>query len=59
MKRKEKKILEGIYKDTLRLEKKKDLTEYGRGQGDLCIILLKKKRKPFKKRRKSKSDNKK
>ena len=49
MNKKEKAYLEKVYNDCVKLEKHKDLTEYGAGEGDLCIILLKKKkRKPFK-----------
>ncbi|MCH7568644.1 MAG: hypothetical protein IIA87_04445 [Nanoarchaeota archaeon] len=48
MNKKEKKYLEEAYKDCVILEKKKDLTEYGAGMGDLCLRLLKKKRKQFK-----------
>jgi len=47
MDKKEKAYLEKIYQDCANLEKKNDLTEHGAGEGDLCIILLKKKRKPF------------
>lgn len=47
MKLKEKAYLEKIFRDCVNLEKKKDLTEHGAGEGDLCIVLLKKKRKPF------------
>ena len=43
----EKAKLEEIYRDCINLEGIKDLTEYGAGQGDLCIILLGKRRKPF------------
>jgi len=48
MDKQEKVYLEKIYKDCVNLEKKNDLTEYGAGEGDLCIILLKKKRNVFK-----------
>ena len=48
MNKKEKSKLEKIYKDCVNLERKKDLTEYGAGQGDLCIVLLGKKKKAFK-----------
>lgn len=48
MNQKEREYLEEIYKDCINLERRKDLTEYGAGQGDLCILLLKKKRKSFK-----------
>ncbi len=48
MNKKERIYLEETYKDCIKLEKKKNLTEHGKGEGDLCIILLKKKRKPFK-----------
>ena len=47
MNKKEKSYLEETYKDCIKLEKKKELTGYGAGQGDICIILLKKKRKSF------------
>lgn len=41
--------LEEIYKDCISLQRRKNLIEYGAGQGDLCSIMLKKKRKkPFK-----------
>ncbi len=49
MNRREKAKLEEIYRDCVDLERRKQLTEYGAGQGDLCITLLKKKRKQFKK----------
>ena len=45
MNKKERKYLEEVYKDCVSLERKKDLTEYGVGMGDLAAILLKKKRK--------------
>lgn len=48
MNKKEREYLEEVYKDCLSLERRKDLTEYGAGQGDLCIMLLKKKRDVFK-----------
>lgn len=49
MNKKERKYLEEVYKDCVSLERRKDLTEFGAGQGMLCCILLKKKRKkPFK-----------
>ena len=48
MNKKERIYLEEIYRDCIKLEKKKDLTEHGRGQGDLCIDLLNRKRSPFK-----------
>ncbi len=48
MNKKEKVYLEEVYKDCVSLERRKDLTEFGAGQGMLCCILLKKKRKrPF------------
>ena len=47
MNKREKAHLEEVYKDCLVLERRKDLTEYGAGQGDLALILLKKKREPF------------
>jgi hypothetical protein len=47
MNKKEKAYLEKLFLDCVKLEKRKSLTEYGAGQGDLCICLLKKKRKPF------------
>ncbi|MCK4522242.1 MAG: hypothetical protein KAU20_06995 [Nanoarchaeota archaeon] len=48
MNKKERNKLEEIYKDCKSLERMKDLTMYGAGRGDLCIILLKKKRPVFK-----------
>ena len=47
MDKKEKKRLEEVFQDCVKLEGKKELTEYGTGMGDLCISLLKKKREPF------------
>jgi len=41
MNKKEKQIIKKIYNDCLELEKKKDITEYGKGQRDLCKLLLK------------------
>jgi len=41
MNRQEKKLLLEIYRDCLKLEKRGELTEYGRGQRDLCRMLLK------------------
>ena len=49
MNKQEKAYLEEVYRDCVSLERRKDLTEFGAGQGLLCSILLKKKRKrPFK-----------
>ena len=49
MNKKERRYLEEIYKDCVNLERKKDLTEHGAGEGNLAARLLKKKRKrPFK-----------
>ena len=48
MNKKEKIRLEDTYRDCVQLERKNDLTEYGAGQGDLCAILLQKKRDFFK-----------
>ncbi len=48
MNKKEKYYLEKVFQDCVTLEKQNKLTEYGAGQGDLCITLLKKKRKQFK-----------
>ena len=48
MNKREKELLEKIYKDCEKLERHRDLTEYGAGQGDLCIRLINKKRKAFK-----------
>ena len=47
MNKKEKTKVEKIFNDCIKLEKKGELTEYGTGQGNLCIMLLKKRRKPF------------
>jgi len=47
MNKKERDILEEIYRECVELEGKRDLTEYGAGQGDLCIRLLKKGRDVF------------
>ncbi len=47
MNKKEKAYLEERFRDCVNLEKKNDLTEYGAREGDLCITLLKKKRKNF------------
>ena len=38
----ERKYLKKIYDDCTRLEKQKQLTEYGKGQKDLSAIMLKK-----------------
>ncbi|MCK4521786.1 MAG: hypothetical protein KAU20_04380 [Nanoarchaeota archaeon] len=48
MDKEERKYLEKVYKDCVGLERMKDLTMYGAGRGDLCIILLEKKRPVFK-----------
>jgi len=40
MNQRENKIILEIYKDCLQLNKRKELAEYGRGQMDLCLILL-------------------
>ena len=40
--------LESIYEDCCEQEREGVLTAYGAGQGDLCIELLKKGRRPFK-----------
>ncbi len=48
MNKKEKTHIEKVFQDCIKLEKENQLTEYGAGQGDLCISLLKKKREPFK-----------
>lgn len=37
--------LEEVYKECLKLEHRKDLTQYGAGRGDLAMVLLGKKRK--------------
>lgn len=48
MNKKEREYLEEVYQDCVSLERRKDLTEYGAGQGDMAAILLDKKRKrPF------------
>jgi hypothetical protein len=47
MNKKEKKLLEEIYKECIESEKRKDLTGFGAGQGILCAILLNKKKKDF------------
>jgi len=45
MNKQEFKILTGIYTDCLRLKKRKELTEFGRGQLYLCELLIKNKKK--------------
>ncbi len=47
MNKKEREYLKEVYKDCIKLERKKDLTEYGAGMGDLALKLLNKKRKLF------------
>ena len=47
MKKKERNYLESVFEDCEKLEKENKLTEYGAGQGNLCIVLLKKNRKNF------------
>ena len=47
MNKKEKAYLEKIYRDCLKLKRQKLLTEYGAGQGDFVIALLKKKKREF------------
>lgn len=52
MNRQEKNLLLEVYRDCLRLEKRGELTEYGRGQKDLCKMLTRKnliriKKEPF------------
>ena len=47
MNKKEKAHLEKVFRDCIKLEKEKRLTEYGAGLADLCIVLLKKKRDAF------------
>ncbi len=41
MNQREHKFILEIYKDCLKLKKRKELTEYGKGQEDLCLMLLK------------------
>jgi hypothetical protein len=41
MNNKERTYLKGVYKDCIELEKQGFLTEYGTGEKELCIILLK------------------
>ncbi len=46
MNMKEKAHLEKVFQDCVKLERQNKLTEYGAGQGDLCISLLKKNKQP-------------
>ena len=41
MNKRERKILHDVYRDCKELEKRNDLTEYGKGQMDLCKKFLK------------------
>ena len=49
MNRNEKQKLEKIYRDCIDLHRRKELTGYGEGQRDLCVMLLKKNRQPVSK----------
>lgn len=40
MNKKERELVEGIYKDCLRLKKRGELTEFGEGQMRVCEMLL-------------------
>lgn len=40
MDKKERELVEGIYRDCLRLKKRKELTEFGEGQMAVCGMLL-------------------
>ena len=53
MNRNEKQKLEKIYKDCMDLQKRKELTGYGEGQRDICVMLLKKNRLPVPKSKRS------
>lgn len=48
MNKEERLYLEKVYKDCVKLEKKKVLTQHGAGQADLANLLLKKRSRPFK-----------
>lgn len=42
MNKKERELVEGIYRDCLKLKKRKELTEFGEGQMKVCGMLLEK-----------------
>ena len=41
MNKRERKLIEEVYKDCIKLKRRKDLTEFGKGQLYLCMMLLK------------------
>ncbi len=47
MRKKEREYLEEVYRDCVEVEKTECLTGHGAGEGDLCIFLLGKNRRPF------------